>query len=397
MRWGAGSLTGDTTRAAVLALLGRHGPASRAEVAARLSVSPATVTQVTRRLLTEGLIAELGQRPSQGGRPATMIGVIPTAAHALGVQVASEHVSGVLIQADGQIVDRFHHPFAPGVPDAVGHLIEIIDRRVRRARARDQPLVGVGVAVPGIVDPVTGTLRMSVRLGWDGTPLAARLRAALGLPVLVDNDISALTATERWYGRGTEWSDFLVVAIGQGIGLGMVLDGAPYRGAFGAAGEFGHLPVVPDGLPCSCGNAGCLETVVSLSALVRQAVEAGSLGPRDGAAELGAAAAAGESRVLAMLADAGRTLGRALAGVVNLLGPEAVLVMGEIAPLWPHLAGTCHAALRAHTLACLRDIPIELRDWDDSMLAFGAAGIVLAAPLAAPRQVTPLAPVVNVR
>jgi predicted NBD/HSP70 family sugar kinase len=386
MRWGAGSVTGDTTRAAVLALLGRHGPLSRAEVAERLSLSPATVTQLTRRLLAQGLVTELGQRPSQGGRPAIMVGIVPTAAHALGVQVASEHVSGVLTQADAEIIDRFHRPFDPFVADAVDNLIGIIDRQLDKARQRGQPLMGVGVAVPGIVDPVTGTLRMSVRLGWHGEPLAARLRDALDLPVLVDNDISALTATERWYGRGGDWSDFLVVAIGQGVGLGMVLDGAPYRGAAGAAGEFGHVPLVADGQPCSCGNRGCLETLVSSGALVRQAASAGAVPAEADLDELRLAAVAGDPRVREVLATAGHTLGRALAGVVNLLGPEAVLVVGEIAVVWEFLADAFDAALRGSVLDCLRATPVEVRDWDDGAIAFGAAGIVLAAPLAVPRQ-----------
>jgi predicted NBD/HSP70 family sugar kinase len=382
MRWGAGSVTGDTTRAAVLALLGRFGPLSRAEVAERLSVSPATVTQVARKLLADGMITELGQRPSQGGRPAILLGVVPTAAHALGVQIARDHVAGVLTQADARIVDRFHHPFDPTAPDALDTVVALITRQVARARQRSQPLIGVGVAVPGVVDPETGTLRMSVRLGWHGLPLAERLRAELGLPVLVDNDISALTATERWYGRGAGWSDFLLLAIGQGVGLGMVLDGAPYRGAAGVAGEFGHLPLVPDGLPCSCGNRGCLETLVGTGALLRAANV-------DDLAGLEAAARAGAPVAVTVLAEAGEVLGRALAGAVNLLGPAAVLVMGELVALWPYLGNSFDQGLRAGALPALRGTTIEVRDWHDGMIAFGAAGIVLAAPLAVPRQTQP--------
>ena len=131
-----------------------------------------------------------------------------------------------------------------------------------------------------------------MRLGWTGLPLAATLRDALGVPVLVDNDISAVTAAERLYGPGADCADFLLVAIGQGIGLGMVLDGAPYRGADGAAGEFGHLPVLPDGPVCSCGNRGCLETQVSTESLLRRATELGILSPGEELDQLGLAASA---------------------------------------------------------------------------------------------------------
>jgi predicted NBD/HSP70 family sugar kinase len=180
------------------------------------------------------------------------------------------------------------------------------------------------------------------------------------------------------------------VAIGQGVGLGMVLDGAPYRGAAGAAGEFGHLPLVPDGLPCVCGNRGCLETLVSTEALLRRATELGVLAPGDDdLAELRAAADRGEAVATQLLAEAGAILGRALGGAVNLLGPEAVFIVGEIAEVWPHLAGAFREALDASLLPCVRETRIDVREWDDSLVAFGAAGIVLSAPLAARRQTQP--------
>ncbi|HEY3869264.1 MAG TPA: ROK family transcriptional regulator [Actinocrinis sp.] len=401
MRWGAGSVAGDMTRTAVLALLARQGPLSRAQIAERLDLSRATVTQTTRRLLGQGLVGELDRRPAQsgggGGRPSVPLSLVPQAAHALGVQVAHEHVSGVLTRLDAAIVDRFRQPFDPAAPDAVAELVELIRHQLDEAARQALPVMGVGVTVPGVVDPRTGTLRMSVRLGWTGMPLAARLRAELGVPVLVDNDISAVTAAERLYGPGADCADFLLVAIGQGVGLGMVLDGAPYRGAAGAAGEFGHLPVVPDGLPCACGNRGCLETLVSTESLLRQAIRLGLVAGPDGRAGGAGAQAAGLARLreaadrgepaaARLLADAGTVLGRALAGSVNLLGPDTVVIMGEIMVLWPHLAGPFRAALDAGLLPCVRRIRIDVRAWDDSQVAFGAAGIVLAAPLAVPRQ-----------
>jgi predicted NBD/HSP70 family sugar kinase len=227
---------------------------------------------------------------------------------------------------------------------------------------------------------------MSVRLGWTGMPLAARLREALGVPVFVDNDISAVTAAERLYGPGADCADFLLVAIGQGIGLGMVLDGAPYRGAAGAAGEFGHLPILPDGPVCSCGNRGCLETQVSTESLLRRAGELGIVSATAELEDLRAAVDAGNARGVELLRQAGELLGRTLAGSVNLLGPERVVVMGEITELWPHLAEAFHRALAEHLLPCVRETRIDVRPWADSVIAVGAAGIVLAAPLAAPRQ-----------
>jgi len=386
MRWGAGSVSGDMTRTAVLAALAREGLLSRAEIAERLELSPATITTITRRLLGEGLIEEGEPRTSQTGRPSIPLELVPGAAHALGVQVAHEHVTGVLTRLDATVVHGFRHAFDPDAPDAVETLTALIRAEIDAAARQGLPLLGVGIAVPGVVEPETGTLRMSVRLGWTGMPLAARLREALGVPVFVDNDISAVTAAERLYGQGADCADFLLVAIGQGIGLGMVLDGAPYRGAAGAAGEFGHLPILPDGPVCSCGNRGCLETQVSTESLLRRAGELGIVSETAELEDLRAAVDGGDARGAELLRQAGELLGRTLAGSVNLLGPERVVVMGEITELWPHLARAFHGALAEHLLPCVRETQIDVRPWADSVIAVGAAGIVLAAPLAAPRQ-----------
>lgn len=387
MRWGAGSISGDGTRTAVLALLARRGPLSRAEIAESLGLSPATVTSGTRRLLAEGMLAEQEPRIPLTGRPSIPLRLIPNAAHAIGVQVALEHVSVVVTRLDTAVVDGASWPFDPAAPGAVDRLIELIRSQLSVTARQRRPLLGVGVAVPGVVEPETGTLRMSVRLGWNGMPLARRLRQALDVPVFVDNDISAVTVAERLYGPSADCADFLLVAIGQGIGLGMVLDGAPYRGAAGAAGEFGHLPMIlPDGPECVCGNRGCLETQASTQALERRARAAGLIGADEGIGALGASAAAGDAGARELFADAGEKLGLALAGVVNILGTSTVVVVGEITPLWEHVRPAFDAALAAHLLPCVRDTRIKVRPWDEQLIAVAAAGLALCAPLAAPRQ-----------
>jgi predicted NBD/HSP70 family sugar kinase len=374
------------TRTAVLALLARQGPLSRAEIAARLELSPAAVTTITRKLLGDGLVTEGGPRTPQTGRPSIPLALVPGAAYAIGVQVAHEHVTLVLSRLDATMVQAVTHQFDPTESESLGRLTDLIRAEVEYAVANELPLLGVGVAVPGVVDPETGTLRMSMRLGWTGMPLAALLRDALDLPVLVDNDISALTAADRLYGPGADCSDFLLVAIGQGIGLGMVLDGAPYRGAAGAAGELGHVPVLPDGPVCGCGNRGCLETQVSTVALLNRARELGAVALDDDLSDLLAAADSGSPEVVSLLGEAGDLLGRVLAGSVNLLGPQAVVIVGEITPLWPHLAVSFHRALAAHLIPGARQIRVDVRAWEQHLIAKGAAGIVLAAPLAVPRQ-----------
>ena len=169
MRWGTGSISGDMTRTAVLALLARRGPLSRAQIADVLEMSPATITQSTKRLLAEGLLVQHAPRPSPG-RPSIPLSLLPESTHAVGIQVAHEHVTGVISRLDAEVVHSFRQDFDPAEPEAVATLTALIRSEIDELERRGLPLSGVGVAVPGIVEPETGTLRMSVRLGWTGLP-----------------------------------------------------------------------------------------------------------------------------------------------------------------------------------------------------------------------------------
>jgi predicted NBD/HSP70 family sugar kinase len=146
------------------------------------------------------------------------------------------------------------------------------------------------------------------------------------------------------------------------------------------------MPVQPDGPPCVCGNRGCLESLVSTEALLRTAHETGVLPGETDLDDLGAAARTGDPAATALLHTAATLLGRALAGVVNLLGPRSVIIIGEITALWDQLDVSLRQVMHEHLLPAVRDTRVEVRPWDDEIIAASVARVVLAAPLAAPRQ-----------
>ncbi|MFI6504649.1 ROK family protein [Nonomuraea typhae] len=363
----AGTDRGDLTRTAILALLGTVGPLSRTEIARELDLSPASVTQLTRELMGSGMVAELDLKPSRGGRPAQRLGLIGSAGRALGVKVTADHLVIVDVRLDGEVLGSWERPFAPSAPDslealgdAVASVVDAIDDA--------PPLLGVGVGVPGSVeDQAVGTVNAPT-LGWQAMPVGERLRRRLDLPVLVENDVNALAAAERLYGRGRTHRDFLVLTIGRGVGAAVVTDGRVYRGARGGAGEFGHFPVAPDGPVCGCGSAGCLEAYVGTAGLAAAARAKGVALPDGGAA------------AREVFAEAAAILGRATAGLVNVVDPEVVVVLGEGTAQWAHWSESFHAALRAHLLPGRRDIAVEVESWDDTSWAQGAAALVLATP-----------------
>lgn len=384
LRSGSGALIRDLNRAAILSLIGQRGPIARVEIARELALSPATVTVLTRDLVQDGLVHEVAAAPSRGGRPAVLLGLVGEAAHALGAKIAADHLAVMRVNLDGEPVSVAERPFDATAPDALERLGEALAAIVAEGDGRAPRLLGIGLGVPGIVDLPSGGVVESPVLGWHALPLGSWLQDRLQLPILVDNDVNTLAVAERLYGRGRAVEHFVTVTIGRGVGLGIVVGGELYRGARGGAGEFGHVRVVQDGPLCQCGNHGCLETLVSDAALLRDARSAGIVGARDGIDQLRARADSGDAGAAAIYAAAGTTLGRAVAGLVNVLSPQLVLLSGEGTLAWRHLAAAFEAALRRDLFAPLREVAVEVDPWDDAKWARGAAALVLRATFAAP-------------
>lgn len=383
LRNGSWALIKDLNRSAILAVVGRRGPIARVEIARELALSPATVTVLTRGLARDGLIEEVDVAPSHGGRPAILLGLVGNAAHALGAKIAADRLTVVRVTLDGEPLEFTEAPFDAAAPDAVERLGDALSPLVASASEGSARLLGIGLGVPGVVDDQSGAVDSPV-LGWLGLPLGARLEHRFGVPVLVDNDVNTLAVAERLYGRGREVDHFVTVTIGRGVGLGIVVAGEVYRGAHGGAGEFGHTRVVDDGPVCHCGKRGCLEALVSDSALVEQARRAGVLSQAEGPEHLLMRADSGDAGARRIYERAGEILGRAVANLVNILSPQLVLMGGEGTRAWDHLALPFDAALRSDLFEPLRGVVVEADRWDDAKWARGAAALVLGATFAAP-------------
>ncbi|MRX43023.1 ROK family transcriptional regulator [Agromyces kandeliae] len=368
----------DVNRSAILARLGADGPASRAELARVLALSPALITQLVKELLADGLLVELEQAPSNGGRPARMLGLATSAGHAIGVKVVADHVAFVEVGVDGRVVRSASEPFDATASTFIAELVERIRGFI--AAGDGTTVLGLGVGVPGSVDRLGSGVVDSAQLGWTGVELGDALRRATGLPVVVENNVNALAVAERLFGLGRSHDNFLVVTIGTGVGAGVVVDGNVLRGASGGAGEIGHFPVADDGPRCGCGNDGCLEAHIGEGALVRDARDRGAIPPDGGIDDLLAAADAGEDDAIRIYREAGGLLGRTLAGVVHTVDPALVVVLGEGTTGWRHWSPGFEPAFRSHLLRHRRSLPVEIETWQDESWAQGAAALVLAMP-----------------
>jgi len=366
----------DVNRSAILAYIGAEGPMTRAELARRLGVSPAVVTQLSKQLLTDGLVVELETTGSTGGRPGRLLGLVADAGSAIGVKVAADHLTAVEAGIDGTVLRSATEPFDASAPMALTDLVATLRRFIDGAGERT--ILGLGVGAPGSVDEQgTGTVN-STQMGWQFVPVGETLRRELGLPVLVENNVNALAVAELLHGQARGHDNALVVTIGTGVGAGIVIGGRVVRGASGVAGEIGHIPTVEDGPECQCGARGCLEAVVGQAALVAEARARGIISATAGIDVLRSRADAGDAAAEKVFSRAGHLLGRAVAGLVNTLDPELVIVLGEGVEAWPHWSFGFEPAFRAGLIARKRGISVAVETWQDDSWALGAASLVLA-------------------
>lgn len=309
------------------------------------------------------------------------------AVSALGIDVGGTKISGFRVARDGAVLAR--RAVATPAEDAEATMAATISL----ARGLLGPdVVAIGVGAAGLVDPKEGVLRFAPNLAWRDLPIARRMTDALGVACQVDNDANAAAWGEWRFGAGRGYRHMLLVTVGTGIGGGIVAGRRLFRGAHGFAAEVGHIIVEPGGPPCGCGNRGCWEQVASGAAIGRLGREAVREHPRSRLAELAGnepeavtgeivtrAAERGDDVARGILADVGRRLGEGIAGLVNTLDPQVVVVGGGVADAGDLLLVPARAAFadsvegRAYRPA----VPIVAAQLGNDAGAIGAAALAL--------------------
>jgi predicted NBD/HSP70 family sugar kinase len=354
-------------RSLVLGHLFHSGPSSRADVARSTGLTRVTVSDLVSDLMAEGLVAELGVRADgKVGKPATLVGMQTDAFAVVTVDLTDdERVHGAVMTLDAQVLARGERTVEGRTGEPVVAMVEDLCREL--LAAAPVPVIGVGIASPGVID-AAGIVVQAPNRGWFDLPLAARLTAALGAPVHVANDANARALGEFTFGGAGEAT--LVVTVGLGVGAGLVLDGALVGGRHHAAGELGHVTVVDDDTPgqtpqpCACGRTGCLETVLSAPALRRRVA---GLDPERSDAEL---------------ASVGRLLGIALAPVVSALDLAEVLLSGPPELLDGALREAALDTIRARTMPIIGSgLVLRVGSLDEDGALAGAAVLVLSGQL----------------
>jgi N-acetylglucosamine repressor len=374
-------------RSILLNVIKTRGEVSRAALATHTGLSPATVTTITGHLIQEGLVFEKTTGDSTGGRPPIMLAVNPRGGFVIGIKLMEGQVVGALTDLNAAILAKDAIILADtGVEASIHALVTMVKRLIRQAGIKKKQLMGVGIGLAGVVDFNQGIVRQNPIFIWENVPLRQLLEKQLRVPVYIDNDVNTLTLSEKWLEPGQVEDNFIVITLGRGVGMGIVINGQIYRGESGGAGEFGHIVVNPDGPLCDCGRHGCLETMISDRALVKEArnVLGEEISDLD---DLIRCAAIGNLGAIQIMERAGTLLGMQMANLVNLFDPKLIIISGEGIRLGEVFFSAMRSAFHGAVMPGLaQDTEIRVNSWGDDIWALGAASLVIAEVFSSPIQ-----------
>jgi len=373
----------DINRQIVLNYVREREPISRAEIARETNLQRSTISAIVDALKTEDLVEEIGEGESTGGRRPTLLRLRTKGAIAIGVAITPTRTTIATSDLAGRVVEQ--EEFLTEV-DAGKTLNDVI-AHVKALSSRNPGIEAVGVSLPGLVDPSTGTAVYVPYFKWRDIPIAEMISAAVNKPVVIDNDANAVALAELWFGRPEviDARDFILVLVAEGVGTGIIFDGQVYRGQRGAAGEFGHMIIGPHApVPCSCGNRDCWEAFSSEgAAFARYAKLVGGTVAPMGFKELVDLALAGDKNAKAALIETAHCLGVGISNLVVGFSPEAVVVGGEIARAWAFIEDALTETIEHSIRRGLPSVKILPSTLGERPELRGALSLVLAGKFAA--------------
>jgi predicted NBD/HSP70 family sugar kinase/biotin operon repressor len=380
----------ERNRGRVIDALRAGGAVSRAEISRRTGLSPSTVSSLVGDLQAEGLVVE--RAPEDGdpsvGRPPVLVALDRSAGAVLGVDFGHDHVRVALADLAYDILGEDFAEFEIGsaAGDSLDTAARMVDDLIEDAGVERDRVLAASMGLPGPIDRDSGVVHsQSILPNWVGLHPAAELEQRLGMRVLLDNDANMGALGEATFGVGRDSAVMVYLRLSAGIGAGIIIDGRPFRGARGVAGEIGHVLVNAEGPMCRCGNRGCLETLASPPALCELLRR--SHGPLT-VPELVALAQEGDAGCRRVIADAGRALGRAVADLCNHMNPDLVVMGGDLSAAGDLLLEPIRETVQRFAIpAAADDVQITAGTLGDRASLLGAlahAGHELEDPLAVP-------------
>lgn len=361
----------DASRAVALEVL-IHGPLSRSELAVRLNLSQGSLTRLSTPLVDSGLLVESEPQPaSRAGRRSRPLDIVSSSRHFIGIKLTGDRALGVATDMRAGVAGYDDAPLPNQQPtDVVATIADLVHRLAERVPS----VTAVGVGLGGLVEDQSHVTSAPF-LGWSGVDLGGMLSDRIGVPVVVDNDITALTKLEHWFGLGRGLQRFAVITLGAGIGYGAVVNGQMVLDDDSGIGLVGHWPLESFGPLCHAGHRGCAAAVLAAPGVVKSVSAAlDRQVPYDECLDL---AATGNPAARRVVDDAGRGLGRLIAAVANLIAPQRIILGGEGVRLADVAASAMSEGIQRDRDPRARTLDVRVNHSDDTEWCRGAAVLAI--------------------
>ncbi len=374
----------------ILGILQKHDALSFTEISHQTKFSLPVVSDLVKELIQEGFVQPVETRPVKIGRPPEMVKINPHARYIIGIDIGRVTTNLVLIDMKREVVaelevDTIAVRDEPKIFDAIEHEVRQL---IKHAAIPDEKILGIGVAIPGLVDSKTG--RSYTYLNASEKAVRDILEERLGKPVAIENDAKAMALGEKYFGAAQDVQHALVLNLGWGIGMGIILNGEIYYGSRGFSGEVGHIRVMDNGYLCECGKQGCLESVASGRAIQRIAQDRLKAGAKSKLLEMNPgnlesitvaniveAACAGDQFSIELLEEAGKAIGEVIAYLINLFNPEKIILGGRVSNAGRFILYPIQtAAFRYSLIELQREISIEISRLGARSGALGATALI---------------------
>jgi predicted NBD/HSP70 family sugar kinase len=360
----------------ILSYIRKNGPVAKKELAEQLEISITSVTTFINELMAEGKVVQCGNAKSTGGRKSELFQSNPDAFYVVGCNLQVDRLTTVLLNFNGERLASSHQNYEPRDEWRTAELMRDAIRGICATyRITPQNLAGIGTCLPGVVNRATGIVEAAPQLDWKHVNLRSVLH--FDLPVLIENEANAGIFGESHYGLAKGIKNGIYLSIGRGIGAGLMFNHRLYYGHSYLAGEFGHLIIEPDGLPCSCGHQGCWEGYASIPAFLR-CYQENSGESLPGFAQFLEQLSAKNHFALQAVEEVGKYLGLGIANLVNGLNPELIILGGELTRVKDDIYPPLLRAVKKYSLEdAFKSVTIQFSNLNEEIPAAGVGGMMI--------------------
>lgn len=370
----------SVNRSIVLNKIRQAQPISRAEIAKQTMLTRPTVSTIVKELIEQELVMESVLGASQGGRKPTMLLIQKDGAYIIGVDAGPRSLKGVLCNLAGEQLHHVTEAYRGQVTKAnfLALLQSICQQLIDRA-PDEEKIIGIGVAMHGVVQVETGTSLFAPLLALEDIPIKEELEQAFAIPVEVENDARAMALGEAWFGGYGEQGSLLAVNFGNGVGAGLILNGELYHGPDSLAGEVGHMVIDIHGERCECGSYGCLQTFASAPSIVRRANAEISGHRFTSSKEVYELAAGGNEDCQAFWQRTGEIIGIGLTNLLHIINPAILILGGGVMKAENYMLSSIRQVMQERGLtASARETKVVISGLGDDAACMGAVAIILA-------------------